>query len=113
MKACKDCPFKRSSELLGSPEWLTDVFKFSKQFEFFPHTCHKTDPKADGYKGAKKVRECAGHVQMLMNKCDGTPGRGGVYNDLQELIEIYLVHWLGAEKVQQMRSERDLNVRKK
>lgn len=93
MKACKDCPFKRSSPLNGSPEWLKDVLELNAKDPFFHHTCHKTDPKADGYVGGEKVMECGGHVQMMMNEIDGTHGKGGVYFSIKDMGREYLKHW--------------------
>lgn len=96
MKPCNDCPFMKSSPLAGAPDWLTDVMKFHYSNKYFEHTCHKTDSNADGYIGGKK-RECRGHLQMIMNESDGTPGQGGVYNNIKELCETYLRSWLGDE----------------
>jgi hypothetical protein len=93
MKACSDCPFMRSSPLVGATDWLEDVIKRNHMDQYFEHSCHKTDPNADGYIGGKK-RECKGHLQIIMNKSDKTPGKGGVYNSINELAETYFKHWL-------------------
>ena len=93
MKTCKDCPFVRAHPLAGSPDWLKDVLTLHSKDEFFRHTCHKTDPKADGFTGAKKVAECKGHLQIIFNSIDGTPGKGGVYNSIREMGLKYMEHW--------------------
>lgn len=93
MNPCNTCPFLKKTPLEGAPDWLKDVIRLHKQDPFFNHTCHKTDPKADGYVGGKKVTSCAGHIQMIMNAVDGTPGHGGVYNSIAELAETYLAEW--------------------
>ncbi len=96
MKPCSDCPFMKSSPLQGAPEWLKDVMDIGLLHPSIRHSCHKTDPVADGFNGrAKKTRECSGHIRMMMNEMDKTPGRDGVYKSLQELAETYLRKWLG------------------
>jgi hypothetical protein len=105
MSACSNCPFKKSTALIGSPDWLRDVFDMHTRDKFFHHTCHKTDPKADGYMGAKKKTECGGHIIMMINEQQNTPGRGGVYNSISELVETYLKHWLGEKKFKSMQDQ--------
>lgn len=105
MKPCGDCPFMKNSPLNGSVEWMEDVFNFYRADKFFKHTCHKTDPKADGYNGAKKVMECAGHVQIMMNEMDKTPGFGGTYDSMEAMFEAYLIDWLGPEEYNKLKTE--------
>lgn len=104
-KPCNDCPFMKSTPLVGAPDWLEDILfalQFKKKFE---HSCHKTDPKADGYvKG--QARQCMGHMTMIVNEIEGTPGKGGVYSSLKELIETYLRHWLGDAKFEKMKRKK-------
>ncbi len=102
---CNECPFLKSTPLVGAPDWLKDVFAAVKEDPFFVHSCHQTDPRADGFKGIKKNRECAGNIFMMINEIDKTPGRNGVYSSYIELIETYLVHWLGEEKLNKLRAE--------
>lgn len=102
-KPCSDCPFIKATPLEGSPDWLRDVMEIGRINPFFTHSCHKTDPKADGFSGAKKQVECAGHISMIMNDVDKTPGKGGVYESRDQLIETYLTHWLGSEHVEAMK----------
>ena len=92
MKPCNDCPFYKKSPLVGSPDWLTDVFNGSLRRDGFKHTCHKTDPNADGYVGGK-TRKCVGYLTMRMNEYDNTPGKGGVYRSIRELLAAYLKKW--------------------
>ena len=94
MKPCKECPFVRSTPLIGAPDWLRDVLNAYRKNKFFYHSCHVTDPDADGYKGGVR-RECHGHLMIQMNEMDKTPGRGGVYNSVMEMAEVYLRKWLG------------------
>jgi Arc/MetJ-type ribon-helix-helix transcriptional regulator len=102
-KPCNECPFLKATPLIGAPDWLKDILKFGRENPFFEHSCHKTDPLADGFAGAKEKRGCAGHLTMLVNEIDGTPGQGGVYRSRDELIETYLVHWLGREQFEEIR----------
>ena len=101
-KPCKECPFVKATSLAGAPDWLEDVMKLGMTGKDFTHSCHITDPDADGFRGGKK-RECTGHVHMIMNEHDKTPGRGGVYNSYRELTETYLRHWLGNAKYEKMK----------
>lgn len=73
MKPCNTCPFRKNSPNHGSAEWLIDVMKglMAKNLE---HSCHKTDPNADGYVGhqAGKDSICIGAVAMIKadsNRC--------------------------------------------
>lgn len=110
-KPCSDCPFKKDSPLAGSPDWLEDILNYRKENRYFEHSCHKTDPNADGYSGGKKKLECAGHLQVMFNLMDGTPGKGGVYKSLDEMIETYLRHWLGNEEFEKLkRSHAEVSV---
>lgn len=93
MKTCGDCPFMKSSPLVGSPDWLRDVLEFHTNNKYFEHTCHKTDPNADGYVGGKKKKECKGHLLMMMNESDKTPGKSGVYDSIEQMAKTYLDKW--------------------
>lgn len=92
-KPCSDCPFVKSSPLSGSPDWLRDILERQVNDEYFRHTCHKTDPNADGYRGGKKVRDCSGHIMIMMNDFDKTPGANGVYDSIEQMAKRYLNHW--------------------
>lgn len=104
-KPCNTCPFVKKNELLGSPEWLTDVMRSMKINRYFTHTCHKTDPVADGFIGAKKVIECRGHLQVLFNEMEGTPEKGGVYASHKAMAEAYLRKWLGDEEFEKLKNQ--------
>lgn len=92
MRPCGDCPFMKSSPLAGSPDWLRDILEYHVKDQYFEHTCHKTDPKADGYVGGKK-RECKGHLFVIMNEHDKTPGKSGVYDSIEQMAKTYMDHW--------------------
>lgn len=92
MRPCSDCPFMKSSPLDGSPDWLRDVLEHHTQNKFFRHTCHKTDPKADGYVNGE-AKECRGHIQMQLNEWEHRPGRGGAYGSITEMAKAYLNKW--------------------
>lgn len=92
-KPCSDCPFVKKNPLQGSPAWLKDVVTMHREDPYFHHTCHKTDPKADGFSGAKKVRSCVGHTTMIMNDLDETPGHGGVWESISEMGLAYIGHY--------------------
>lgn len=93
MKPCNNCPFMKSSPLDGAPDWLREVLELHAADEYFTHTCHKTDPNADGYSGKSKVRECAGHLTIMMNGFDNNPGKDGVYDSIEQMARSYLDKW--------------------
>lgn len=66
MKACNSCPFLKGTENLGAVDWLQDVMAGIKR-QCLSHSCHKTDPKADGYVGHKvgKGSVCVGFLGMM------------------------------------------------
>lgn len=105
MKPCNDCPFVKKNPLNGSPDWLKDVIRRHKENEFFNHTCHKTDPKADGYKKAKKVRACHGHLGMQLNSLCKTPGAHGLWKSIHDMVDAYLKHWLGELEFRKLKRE--------
>lgn len=102
---CNECPFMKSTPLTGSTEWVADILKMEKENLYFSHSCHKTDPKADGFLGTKERRECAGHIRILMNDIDKTQGLGGVYESRKHLVYAYLEHWLGTEELEKLKKE--------
>lgn len=66
MKPCNSCPFRKNTKNFGSPEWLIDVMRGIKK-KNISYSCHKTDPKADGYVGHKEGKDsvCMGIVGMI------------------------------------------------
>lgn len=103
MNPCGDCPFKTDSPLAGAPDWLLDVLKFKRENKYLYHSCHKTDKKADGYvRGEKK--ECVGHLLMILNDEDGTPGKEGVYKSVDHMTARYLLRW-HEEKILTLKDE--------
>jgi len=105
-KPCSDCPFVVSTPLSGSVEWLEDVFKATMPEGSMMHSCHKTDPRADGYVRGK-ARMCSGYIQMLENELNNTPGLHGVYNSPKHLIETYLRSVLGNQEFERIRKEQE------
>jgi hypothetical protein len=107
MKPCNDCPFKKSTPLRGSPDWAQDVFKIVRRvgLKGISHSCHKTDPEADGYVKGQR-RECAGITLMMLNEFDNTPGKGGVWKSIPEMILAYLKHWQKAGLLNDSRFEK-------
>lgn len=66
-KACDTCPFRKDVPLDGSPEWLMDVIKGLKR-KNLQHTCHKSDPEADGYVGGPRKQHCVGFLGLMKNE---------------------------------------------
>ena len=79
IKPCTTCPFRKDKPNWGNLEWLEDVIKglnlIKKDMGGFQHTCHKTDPKADGYLGHKEGKDsiCYGMVAMIKNEMNDCP----------------------------------------
>lgn len=65
-KPCKTCPFLIGTENIGASDWLVDVIIGVKR-ENLDHSCHRTDPRADGYK-AGEPSHCWGFLGMMKNK---------------------------------------------
>lgn len=65
-KPCDTCPFKKGTDNYGAADWFIDVCNGIMRGEL-NHTCHKSDPKADGYKGAKEIQHCTGFLGMMKN----------------------------------------------
>lgn len=66
MKPCNTCPFLKGTENLGALDWLKDIAEGVKRGSL-SHSCHKTDPKADGYVGHKEGKDsvCVGFLGMI------------------------------------------------
>lgn len=68
-RACKDCPFRRSTP--HHEGVASDLINLHGQIEKggFLHSCHKTDPRSDGYVPGYKgpVSHCAGSLMMIKN----------------------------------------------
>src|SRR5262249_11379171 len=65
-KPCETCPFRSDIPLDGAPAWVNDILKGAGKGTL-QHSCHRSDPKADGYKGAKKTQHCIGYLGFLKN----------------------------------------------
>lgn len=65
-KPCTTCPFRKDVPLDGAVDWALDVAKgFDRKN--LSHSCHNTDPNADGFKGGKKKQHCIGILGMMKN----------------------------------------------
>lgn len=65
-KPCTTCPFRKDIPLDGAPDWVLDVLRGFHQGNL-SHSCHNTDPKADGYKGGKRKQHCIGILGVMKN----------------------------------------------
>ena len=65
-RPCNSCPFLKETSNYGHIDWIEDVIAGIKN-KSLTHTCHKTDPKADGYIGHKEGKEsvCIGFTAMI------------------------------------------------
>lgn len=62
---CDDCPFRKDSRQQAfACVALMDFVDYRKQSDFWQHTCHKTDPRAAGYKEGYtgEKRQCVGSM---------------------------------------------------
>lgn len=66
-KPCADCPFLVSSAMhQGIANSLVEYHGYM-ELGTFAHTCHKTDPRSDGWNGkTKQARHCAGALAMQL-----------------------------------------------
>jgi hypothetical protein len=68
-RACNNCPFRKSTP--HHEGVASDLSNLWGQIEKggFLHSCHKTDPRSDGYVPGYKgpVSHCAGSLMMLKN----------------------------------------------
>lgn len=65
-KPCDSCPFRSDIPLDGAPDWALDVLRGIRRGNL-AHSCHKTDPKADGYRGTSKTQHCMGFLGLMKN----------------------------------------------
>lgn len=68
MKPCNTCPFLKNSTNFGCREWLIDVAKLVLMKKTDSHTCHKTDPNADGYVKGNGKKMCDGIKMIAVNE---------------------------------------------
>ena len=64
-KACGTCPFRKNPKVIGSREYLKDVFSLIFHGRL-NHSCHRTDKDADGYVGGEK-KQCLGILKVADN----------------------------------------------
>lgn len=92
-KPCSDCPFVIKNELKGAPDWLADVFYGHTLNASFRHTCHKTDPDADGYVRGE-AKSCVGFSLFTMNAASKRHIFKEAYPNLETLMMSYLKNWI-------------------
>jgi len=65
-KPCDSCPFLKTVPLDGAPDWALDVARgfWAKSIT---HSCHKSDPNADGFVGVKRTQHCIGILGVMKN----------------------------------------------
>lgn len=63
-KPCSTCPFVKNSQNEGAPDWFNDVI-YGIMGGSLVHSCHRTDPKADGFVGTEEVQHCVGFLGMM------------------------------------------------
>ena len=69
---CNDCPFRTDADFhSGIIKSLPDLAENYKK-DWFMHSCHKTDPRADGYKEMVngKTQHCVGSIIMNLKEKD-------------------------------------------
>lgn len=71
-KPCSTCPFREGTTNYGAIDWLQDVMIGIKSGQM-THTCHKTDPAADGYVRGDQVQHCSGYLGMLKKSFGDLP----------------------------------------
>lgn len=84
---CSDCPFRRSVKpRKDMAEDLEPAWGKIERGEFL-HSCHKTDPDADGYMSTVngKLQHCAGAIMML--KKEGPEGHQIAWRHFKNDIE--------------------------
>lgn len=89
MKTCNDCPFMIETKSIGNVDWLKDVLHLAIH-NSNNHTCHKTDPNADGYIGGEK-RICNGIKMLNANDQSGVHVYKPVYRGWKEFFDSYLL----------------------
>lgn len=71
-RPCDDCPFRKNAPMHnGIIRALPEMAKAYKK-KWLVHSCHKTDPRADGYTGLveNKIQHCAGMMAMYKKEFD-------------------------------------------
>lgn len=68
-KPCDSCPFRKDVPLIGAPDWVLDVAK-GFAAKSLSHSCHKSDPNADGFVGGKRKQHCIGILGVMKNMGD-------------------------------------------
>lgn len=68
IKPCSTCPFRKDTTNYGRLDYLQDLFFGVFIKGAINHTCHKTDPNADGYinHSVRKKSVCWGFVSVCL-----------------------------------------------
>lgn len=89
MKPCNTCPFLKNSGNFGSIEWLEDVFRLVVKKQTDMHTCHKTDPNADGFVQGNGERMCDGIRMIAANEKLGFYFYKNVHKNFSDFFNSY------------------------
>lgn len=85
---CNTCPFRRHTENTGVIDWAYDVYRMIRMSKF-SHTCHKTDPNADGYVRGE-AQQCAGIGLVNANDACGRHVFKDMFASWREFFEHHL-----------------------
>ena len=77
-KACGTCPFRKNPKVIGSREYLKDVFSLIFHGRL-NHSCHRTDKDADGYVGGEK-KQCLGILRIKYICCTSSKTEVELYH---------------------------------
>jgi hypothetical protein len=88
VKPCSTCPFVIGSTNHGSPDWLKDVLGLAIHNKG-KHTCHRSDPKADGYIKGQPI-DCSGFEMLKVNNDVGVYVNKNVFRNFREFFISYL-----------------------
>lgn len=98
---CADCPFKKSTQLHSGV--MGSLLEYEEHLKrgSFSHSCHKTDPRSDGYEDtyAGKVQHCIGLLSMLKSMEEKDGENEGEYPSLQAGLLYGIVSGLDYEEI--------------
>ena len=88
MQKCKTCPFIKNTQNFGRADWLVDVKRLFENHSL-KHSCHVTDPQADGYINGQP-RDCVGIKQLYINNCSEIHMFEDVFRNVKEFFKHHL-----------------------
>jgi len=91
MKPCNTCPFLTDSTNFGCREWVIDVARLYVHGKTEAHTCHKTDPNADGYVKGDGEKKCDGIKMIGINDKTGVHIHKSVPKSFMDFFERYAI----------------------